>query len=123
MIPRRCFSISSRVLLAPNKSASDGSKKSETKKTEPKKEATKKVTEQVKSEAPEQATKVANSNKNEAYEKIMAAAASAPVEKSSNETYQAPEYFAHNKFSFADYIVTMAGQRLPQKSNKVSEIK
>lgn len=36
-----------------------------------------------------------------------------------NDSYNAPEYFEHNKFSFSDVMVTLAGSRLPQQSNKV----
>lgn len=44
------------------------------------------------------------------------AAAAAPFK---NDSYQAPEYYGHDKWSYADINMNLANKRLPQKSNKV----
>lgn len=36
-----------------------------------------------------------------------------------NDSYQAPEYFKHDKWSYANIMVDLTNHRLPQKSNKV----
>ncbi|KAH9387640.1 hypothetical protein TYRP_008832 [Tyrophagus putrescentiae] len=68
---------------------------------------------------PKKAPKAENKEPSKTAQPKAAPAPPQQPPKFSNDSYQAPEYFAHDKWSYADVILELASKRLPQKSNKV----